>query len=142
MDTIKTGKKLILAIIITIIIVDITVLTFTSLAYVMKGMLDYVAYKLFRGIIRLILTCIIMFFLYKGHKWAKWLTIVLLFIWGIVGFFAFFLNVFKITLLLMGVLYIGFSLALIYSKSVTLFLKYQRGEVLPKSDLAEPNNNI
>ncbi|OPX42130.1 hypothetical protein CLHUN_40360 [Ruminiclostridium hungatei] len=125
LESIEKGKKLVTSIIILILLIDIFTIAITSSIYAVSGMMSDATYKIMQGIFRLLLEGLILFFLYKGHKWAKWLMIVLLFIGGLFSLITF-ITSFSIIILLMGIVYIVIGIILTTSKSVKLFLEFQK----------------
>lgn len=125
METIEKGKKLVTSIIILILLIDIFTIAITSSINAVNGMMSDATYKIIQGIIRLLLEGLILFFLYKGHKWAKWLISILLFIGGLFSIITF-ITSFSIIILSMGLVYIVSGINLTSSKCVKLFLEYQK----------------
>ncbi len=125
METIEKGKKLVTSIIILILLIDIFTIAITSSINAVNGMMSDATYKIIQGIIRLLLEGLILFFLYKGHKWAKWLMSILLFIGGLFSIITF-ITSFSIIILSMGLVYIVSGINLTSSKCVKLFLEYQK----------------
>ncbi len=125
METIEKGKKLVTSIIILILLIDIFTIAITSSINAVNGMMSDATYKIIQGIFRLVLEGLILFFLYKGHKWAKWLMSILLFIGGLFSIITF-ITSFSIIILSMGLVYIVSGINLTSSKSVKLFLEYQK----------------
>jgi hypothetical protein len=126
MESIDKGKKLVTSIIILILLIDIFTIAITSSIYAVNGMMSYATYKIMQGIFRFILEGLILFFLYKGHKWAKWLLIILLFIGGLFSLISFLAN-FSFIVLLLGIVYIVIGMILTTSKSVKIFFEFQKG---------------
>ncbi len=125
METIEKGKKLVTSIIILILLIDLFTIAITSSINAVNGMMSDATYKIIQGIIRILLEGLILFFLYKGHKWAKWLMSILLFIGGLFSIITF-ITSFSIIILSMGLVYIVSGINLTASKSVKLFLEYQK----------------
>ena len=130
MDMVNKGRKMVTALIVVILLVDIITVASVSSIYAVSGRADLASFKLLQGIFRFILTGLLMFYLYKGHRWAKWLSAVL---FGLGGFVALvsLVSIFNLVLLTMGLVYAFFCISLIASGSVNKFLQYQRGVFTP-----------
>lgn len=100
--TVERGRKIILAI--------IAILLFSAFV---------------KGTFIFFLEGIILFFVYKGHEWAKWLITILLFYWIVLSF-VFTSSVFNIFLLLMVLVYLAIGVILISSSSVKKFMIFQK----------------
>lgn len=125
MESIEKGKKLVTSIIILMLLIDIFTIAITTSIYAVNDMINYATYKIMQGIFRFILESLILFFLYKGHKWAKWLIIILLFIGGLFSLISFLAN-FSFIFFVLGIVYIVISIILITSKPVNMFLEFQK----------------
>lgn len=128
MDSVKKGRKLLIFIITTILLIDIITIAVTTSIIAVNGGMDYASFKLLQGIFRFLLTCLLLFFLYRGHSWAKWIISILLMISGVLSILSFF-GVVNIFILLLGIIYTMISLVLIKSRDVNTFMKYQRGDL-------------
>lgn len=128
MEKVLKGKKIVIAIIVIFLLIDITTTVVTASIYASTGAMEEVAGKIIRGAIRFLLTCLLFFFLYKGHKWAKWLIVVLAILSGLFSALAF-LATLSWVMLALAVVNIGVGIVLLASGSVRDFFKYQRGEL-------------
>jgi len=128
MESVLKGKKIVIGIIITILLLDIIVIAITSSLYAYYGEIDEVLNELVTGSIRLILESFLLFFLYKGHQWAKSLLVFLLLLGVIFSLFSLLLS-FNIWMIFMAVLYIIISVNLLVPKSVKDFFRYQRSNL-------------
>jgi len=117
MEEVKKGRGLVLS----VIGATIAIALFTDINYwIVIGFGDIA-----RQIIRFSLTVLLCYFLYKGHKWAKVITIIL----SILAFFIIvFSGGFSVLLIIMGALYAYFAIALIVSKSVKSFMEHQKNK--------------
>jgi len=102
----KNGKRIIIFTIVVILAFDICVIALTANS----------AGGIFKGIVRFILECILLSFLYKGKKWAKWLTSILLLLSGITSLFSLFFG-FGITII-GGIIFFLLGIVMISSKDV------------------------
>lgn len=80
-------------------------------------------YAFFQGTFIFLLEGIILFFVYKGREWAKWLIAILLFYWIVFSFVSY---IFSIFLLLMVLVYLAIGVILISSSSVKKFMIFQK----------------
>jgi hypothetical protein len=135
MQSVLRGKKITIAIIVIMLLIDITTTVIISSIYSAYGDTGQASYKIMQGIFRLILTGLLLFFLYKGHQWAKWIIAILALIAGGMSLF----SVFNVFIILMAAIYIITGVLLIASKDIKHFMLYQRGE-LPTS-VDESNNS-
>jgi len=127
MDLVSKGRKIIISIIVVLLLFDIAVIAITSSLYAAHGLYDYASFKLMQGLFRFTFEVIILFFLYKGHRWAKWLLIVLLVAAGLFSLISLISN-FDLLVLIIGLMLIFIVAVLIFSESVKEFLYYQREE--------------
>lgn len=133
MNMVNKGKKMIIILIVTVLLIEITLIAILSSFYAAHGRLELASFKLLQGIFRLMLTGLILFFLYKGHRWAKTLLIILFISGGLISLLSLVSN-FNIISLALGLVYVLFSVMMIVSKNVNVFLEYQRGEFVPDLD--------
>ncbi|WP_027399710.1 hypothetical protein [Anaerovorax odorimutans] len=129
MELIKKGKKIVIGIIIALIIIDIITIPGSTYIYAINGSMNQVISHLIQATIRLGLESIILFFLYKGHIWAKNLMVILLLIGGFFGLVIITsskLYLFEIYFLIMSVVFIISAIILTASKSVKSFLYFQK----------------
>lgn len=124
MDKINKGKKMVIIMIMIVLLIDIFTIASTISNYIWEDQMNLVPYKLFQGIVRLILTALLMFFLYKGKRWAKWITIILFFTAGISSLLIM-LTTFNILLFSIGVVYTIFGVMMIVPGNVYYFLQDQ-----------------
>lgn len=128
MGSVLKGKRTVISIIIVMLLIEIVTIAVTTPIYASSKGMDFASFKLTQGIVRFLLTCLLLFFLYKGHGWAKWVIAILSLIGGV---FSLILTIgsFNIVILLMGVIYTMISIVLIVSRDVKSFMKDQRGEL-------------
>jgi len=124
---VKLGQTIVVLIIVTTIFLSLATI---GLYYAFSG-----PAKLPQQTVRLILTLVLLFFLYRGSDVARAIAVVLFgagALLGIVGgVSSLSTNSFAILLILMGGAYAAASIALIASKSVNAFLKAQRTSSRP-----------
>jgi len=125
MESVLKGRKIVIGIIITILLIDFITIAVTSSLSVSYGNIEEATYNLMQGIFRFILECLLLFFLYKGHKWAKWTILILFFLGGLFSLISL-LQIFNIFLLFLGLIYISIGITLLKSSSVKDFLRYQK----------------
>jgi|GEM_PF-2286326 len=134
MESAYNGRKILIGIIIFLLSINFLSIVIISSIYAANGMINDVIIEIIQGIVRTILECLILSFLYKGHKWAKWVLVSLLFI---AGFFSLvsFLASYSFAVLSLGLVYIAIGIVLTISKSVNLFLRVQKnGQNLNSND--------
>ncbi|HWT73150.1 MAG TPA: hypothetical protein VN258_00275 [Mobilitalea sp.] len=128
MEKVNKGKKWAIAIIVIILLVEVFSTGYVYHNYISSGRADIASAKLFQGFVRFIIVGTILFFVYKGDRWAKWLSIVLLMLGGLISLSTL-LIIFNIVLLAMGVIYLSVAIILISSASMNEFFRYQRGSI-------------
>lgn len=128
MEIVNKGRKMVIAMITIVLTMDILTILRVSSTYAISGNLELASSKLIQGAFRLLLTGLMLFFLYKGHRWAKWLTVVLFSIAGISSVLLL-ISGFNLILFAMGVIYVLLGVIIISSGSVNNFFRYQRGEL-------------
>lgn len=128
MDTIQKGKKILLAMIITVLLISVLTTSMNFILYTTNGYREVAVTKLFQGGLRLILTMILCYFLYQGHRWAKGVSSILFFISGVFSL-VILVKVFHLGLLLIGIIYTSLGFCLMNSGSVNTFLRSQRERV-------------
>lgn len=126
MEMVNKGRKMVISLITIALLMDILTIVSTSLIYVKSDRMDLASSELLRGTFRLIVTGLILFFLYKGHQWAKWLFAVLFIISGFASFLSLIILL-NFIILVMGIIHISLGMMLILSKNINYFLKYQKG---------------
>lgn len=131
MDNIRKGKKYLIAIIVTILLIDIATTIFISSIYASFDRMDKASYQLLQGIFRLLLTCLLLLFLYKGHNWSKWIIVILL---GLGGVYSLIGSGFNIILIILGIVYLFISITLVVSKKIKSFMSFQRDGVVTDSE--------
>lgn len=125
MEKVAIGKKLVIGIIIVLLLNDILTTLSTTSLYALNGYLGKASQSLLQGIIRLIFTGIVLFFLYNGRNWAKWLMVILLAMGTLLSLVSLFSG-FNLILLAMGMIYLGIVLALLFSSSIEEFFAHQK----------------
>lgn len=126
MEIVNRGKKLVIAQIVIILLIDIVVTVWLSSLYIISGRMDLASSRIWQGFIRFLLTGSVLYFMYKGHRWAKWLLAVLLILGGLSGL-ASLTSGFNLTLIAMSLVYGCIGIMMIFSKSINTFYLYQRG---------------
>jgi hypothetical protein len=125
----RKGKKIVVFMIVCILLFDIIIIGILfALNYSIGNIAEAIS-NLPQDIFRFGLECILCVFLYKGHRWAKWITIVLFVLAGIVaGIFIIILPISPIVffLLIFGITYLIFAGVLLFSRSVKMFLNRKR----------------
>lgn len=130
MQSVLRGKKITIAIIVIMLLVDITTTAITSSIYASYGDSGQASFKIMQGLFRFMLTGLLLFFLYKGHGWAKWIITILALIAGAISL----LSIFNVILILMAAIYITIGVLLIVSKDIKHFMLSQRGEFPSSTD--------
>lgn len=140
METINLGKKTIIAIVITLLLTNVV----AAITTIVNGQADGIAVYTLFGLIRFALLATILYYLYKGNKIAKWLTVIASLICGISGLLVSLLTLLlesnvvltatKIINIVLAVIYIIIGIVLIVSRPVKYFLKLQRGEFEEESN--------
>ena len=127
MDEIKKGKRLLIAAIATTLAVSLTATVFSALTTYADGGTSAVSYELGQGAFRFVLECLLLLFIYRGHKWARIVALVLFGLGALLSFIA-----------AIGTNVIMFAMALIYlfvfivlwCKPVKAYQKYKKtGEI-------------
>lgn len=133
MEPFKKGKKIIISMIAIVILTSILTTVGCAFIYASNNDTTRLISQLVRGTIRLSLECVIFIFLYKGREWAKTLTIILYLVGGVFGVISSIgllgASTFAILLVIMSILYIGFAVVLITSKSVENYLTHKRAGI-------------
>lgn len=127
MELVQKGKKIVISIIVLMLLIDIVIIAVTSSVLAVSGYVSYATYNLMKGIFRFVLTVLVLFFLYKGYRWAKWLMVSLLFLGGGYAVLSL-ISAFNIVVLAMAAIYICIGVILIFSKPVNDFFRYQKGD--------------
>ena len=118
----STGRILLLTLIGAWLSIDLT-LTFYDLIFLDGGLL-------IPGMVRFILSSALLFMLYKGHSWARWIAIALWFVAAII--FALQLLLLSLTSFWVAVLIAMIVLSsimvggLLFSKTINSFLLWQK----------------
>lgn len=126
MEMVNKGKKLVIGLIVIVLLINIVSIAFVSSIYAVSGRMDLASYKLLQGIFRFILEVLLLFFMYKGHRWAKWLFVMLFMLAGIMALLGL-ISEFNLIVLVLGLVYVCFGVMMIFSRSVKTFFLYQRG---------------
>lgn len=128
MELINKGKKLLIISIITVLSISFLTTAFISALYYNAGQIGEANHELIQGIIRFALSCLLFFFVYKGHRWAKIVTLILLGISGIAGLIMSF--TISMYLLILAIVYVGLFVVLL-SKPVAAYMDYKKnGDVI------------
>jgi hypothetical protein len=126
MEKVNKGKNIVITLIVIVLLFEVISDVSVISIYVARGKANLASSELIQDITRLILTILLMYFLYKGHSWAKWITVVLFMIGGLLGLVSM-LSSFNVIILLLSLVYIAVGVIMITSSSVNEFLRYQRG---------------
>lgn len=131
MESVKSGKKIVVAVIIILLLT----IVISIISTVVIGQADAMALSVFIGLVRFALIGSILYFLYAGNKVAKWLIVIISLISGINGFISSVLLTFSrallaIDIMIMGIeiIWIAIGVVLIVVSPVNNFFKFQRGE--------------
>lgn len=132
MERVKKGRVILFIIIAVVLLLDAATTTATSISYLISDMADVSRQTLIQGGIRLLLTGLLLYLLYKGNRFAKWLLVFLFILGGLMGVIAF-LGTMNLMNLITGVIYEVFGILLIMSKNITTFILFQRNEYNPNA---------
>lgn len=128
MELINKGKKLLIISIVTVLALSFIITALISGLYYNAGQIGEANHELIQGIIRFALSCLLFYFVYKGHRWAKIVTLVLFGFSGIAGMIMSF--TISMYLLILAIVYIG-CFVILLSKPVTAYMDYKRnGDVI------------
>ncbi|QOX62237.1 hypothetical protein FRZ06_02135 [Anoxybacterium hadale] len=146
MDPLKKGKKIIISLISIFIFTSIITTVECSFIYASNNDTVRLISQLTSGTIRLSLECVIFVFLYKGREWAKTLTIILFLVGGVFGVIRSIAllgaSTFAILLIIMSLLYVGFAVVLITSKSIEHYLSNKRAGISDIYTKPEEDNQL
>lgn len=123
MELVTKGKKMLIAVIVANLVISVfTIAIYASLLNTI-GETSKAAYELAQGLFRFVLECLMFLFIFKGHRWARIVAMVL---FGLGGVFAL-LMVFRsgYLMLFMAILYI-LSFIVLLSKSVKAYQRYKK----------------
>ena len=124
-DEIQRGRTIVVAII-------VSTLTFSLLVAITYN-LHFGPTKILIHIIRFLLAITLLWFLYKGYNWARWVNIVLFTMAGVFtilsGIELMTKFLFGLTMVIMSVVYLGSASFLLFSSNVTAFLNYQKSKM-------------
>jgi hypothetical protein len=131
MELIIRGKRIVIGIIAIILSINVATIVSTMLVYVQIDSIGFAALNSVKGLIRLLLEIGILFCLYKGHNWARWLLVILLGLGGLISLYIAIplfnaIDVFGVIYLMLGIIYIAIFIILIVSKAIKAFMTYQR----------------
>jgi len=122
------GRRLIIVMGILSIALSILVSVLTFIRYSIEGM-DYEAYTvLVSGIAKVVVLLILLVVTYKGKKAGRIILAAWFFASGMTGLLTS-LSSLNIILLTIAFCYIVMAFSLVVSKTINMFLKYQRGEI-------------
>lgn len=140
MKSVEQGKKIVIAFIIVLLIANVI----SSISRGVYGQADEIGANTFYGLVRFALIGSILYYLYAGNKVAKWLTVALTLISGIMGLLAVLLaftngvDVIDIMNMALVIGYIIIGIVLIVSRPVNDYLRFQRGEYKEESNSINP----
>jgi len=122
MESVEKGKGIIIAI-------STIILTFDFLSSIFSFLTSPNTYQtLIICSIKLLIECIIIFFLFKGHNWARIITTGILIVYGVIPLLLFLLTG-SLIRLTMAVFYLIFGISLLLSKDVKYYFDYKRGKI-------------
>lgn len=127
MEMVKKGRVIVVFIIVTLLSMSIIISTTTISMYARIGATNLVQKNLIQSSVRFLLTVLLLYFLYKGYQWAKWIVVVLFILAGIMCLFSIF-QTNGLIMMVIGIVYFILSIILIASENVKYFFQYQRGE--------------
>lgn len=120
MEKIQKGKKLLFLIILGMLLLDAVIIFMNAGANFSIGKIDRGIATIIEGAIRFFITGALLFFVYKGKSWAKWIIVALLLFGSAIAF----LLGNKLTVIF-GIIYTSFCIMLMFSSSIKAFLAYQ-----------------
>lgn len=120
MEKIQKGKKMLLAMIFAMLLLEIVLILMNARSYISIGNTEAAVSSLTEGTIRFFITGALLFFVYKGKPWARWIIIVLFLLGSLIAFVLF--NFITVAL---GIIYTSFCMMLMFSSSIKAFLAYQ-----------------
>ena len=120
MEKIQKGKKMLLAMIFAMLFLEIVLILMNARSYISIGNTEAAVSSLTEGTIRFFITGALLFFVYKGKPWARWIIIVLFLLGSLIAFVLF--NFITVAL---GIIYTSFCMMLMFSSSIKAFLAYQ-----------------
>lgn len=120
MEKIQKGKKMLLAMIFAMLLLEIVIILMNARSYISIGNTEAAVSSLTEGTIRFFITGALLFFVYKGKPWARWIIIVLFLLGSLIAFVLF--NFITVSL---GIIYTSFCMMLMFSSSIKAFLAYQ-----------------
>lgn len=120
MEKIQKGKKLLFLIILGMLLLDAVIIFMNAGANFSIGKIDRGIATIIEGTIRFFITGALLFFVYKGKSWAKWIIVALLLFGSAIAF----LLGNKLTVIF-GIIYTSFCIMLMFSSSIKAFLAYQ-----------------
>ena len=126
-EQIKRGRRLLLTIIALMLAISLATIVFYNTVVGPE--------RVTQQIVRFALTALLSFFLYKGHGWARWVTVLLTAIAAVTSFIAgasiFLLgDLSGIFFLVMGAVYAFCAGSLAFSRSIVAFINHQRASVV------------
>lgn len=120
MEKIQKGKKMLLAMIFAMLLLEIVLILMNARSYISIGNTEAAVSSLTEGTIRFFITGALLFFVYKGKPWARWIIIVLFLLGSLIAFV-----LFNFITLALGIIYTSFCMMLMFSSSIKAFLAYQ-----------------
>lgn len=120
MEKIQKGKKMLLAMIFAMLLLEIVLILMNARSYISIGNTEAAVSSLTEGTIRFFITGALLFFVYKGKPWARWIIIVLFLLGSLIAFVLF--NFITVAL---GIIYTSFCMMLMFSSSIKAFFAYQ-----------------
>ena len=142
-EEIQKGRTIIVTIIVAIIITTLSTALIVTAYYNLLFEPSILLY-----IISFLLTIFLLWLLYKGYNWARWVNIVLFTLSGaftiffglelltksiifmdFFGLLMLFMDFFGLLMLIMSVAYLGSAGFLLFSSNVTTFLNYQKSKM-------------
>lgn len=125
MNTLVKGRKLLIRIILLIVIEKIILNSIVVIDHISNGNFELLKQELISDIIIFVLQGVILFFLFKGYKWAKWFIIIGFSIGILLMSLALIAN-FNVLYLVSIILHLWIVITLIKSENIKVFLYSQR----------------
>ena len=126
MRKVRKGKKLVIGLCAAILALDVIVSIVLFSVYAYMDRMDFAILKVISGIVRLGVDGVLLYFMYKGHNWAKWLLAVFFMMNGFRGLGSL-LTSFDLFVGIPSLFYLSLGIILISSDCINEFFMYQQG---------------
>lgn len=120
MENVQKGKNMLGSMIFAMLLLEVVLILMNARSYISMGNVEAAVSSLTEGAIRFVITGLLLFFVYKGKAWARWIIIVLFLLGSLIAFVLF--NFITVAL---GIIYTSFCMMLMFSSSIKSFLEYQ-----------------